>query len=916
MSLYDSTSSIPRPEHPRPDFQRANWVNLNGRWRFVFDPDNVGEQQRWHRVRHPEVEPATGWTPDDPFDAEINVPFPWESALSGIGKTDYLGAAWYQRSFTVPAEWKAGDAWRLRPVLCFGAVDWWAKVWVNGRFAGEHTGGYTPFTLDISEFVEAGTAATITVRAWDNCDADTLLGKQTLDWYTHSSGIWQTVYLEGRPAYVIESLKITPNLPAGSVNFQIGLTESESATEYRVRVHSTTGAFPDAESTVEVSLGASVATLEFSIPEVHAWSPEDPYLYDCTVTATCGDGEADEVTTYFGLRSISRGCWNDNPYEYILLNGRPVYLRGALDQAFYPEGLHTYPTDDAIRNDIQTAKDLGLNMLRCHIKVNDPRYYYWADRLGMLIFYDFPCALAYTETARRNWVKTFYQAIERDYSHPSIIAWILFNETWGLEEHNTPASWNWVRRMVERARSLGDSRLVEDNSPCIYDHVETDINTWHFYIWDYENGRKHMEHVVEQTYPGSTFNYVSSKFPDVPGSEKYVQGIEPLLNSEYAGLAAGDGDHDISYSFKFHTTEMRRHAKICGYVYTELTDIEWEHNGLVNYNRSHKAYGYDAFVPGMSPADINGADFVGCACAPSRTVAPGAQIGFPVFVSHWGDPAMPEATLNWKVTFVDRFGASRTLSEESKTVTPVQFGVIEAGEISVEAPHEPGLLTVGITLQDASGTIRARNYANAEVVASTPLPSYESTDTGHVLRIRPGEYTASSWKSPAVGPHGSKFGGNGKGWVEYEVELPESLDLTAIKGISLRFEAGARTAEQRRGWHRYNWYKGVAYPQTEETKIPSDATIHIAGETVANITLPDDPADSRGVLSCRDNERFELASYGYLTDVTVDSEVAAKVLGNVQDGRLRVRFETEGGLNLYGERLGAYPIGVMVILQA
>jgi beta-galactosidase/beta-glucuronidase len=215
---------IPRPEHPRPDFMRQPWLNLNGRWRFTFDPHNVGEQRRWYRLPHPEVALAQGGDVpplllaasrqgeggvaqpfvEDPFGLEITVPFPWESRLSGLSAKEYKGAAWYQRSLEVPSEWAQADTgdgplrWRRRPYLCFGAVDWHARVWVNGRFAGEHSGGYTPFSLDIGRFVQPGGLATLTVRAYDACDADTLLGKQTYDWYTPSSGIWQTVWLEGR----------------------------------------------------------------------------------------------------------------------------------------------------------------------------------------------------------------------------------------------------------------------------------------------------------------------------------------------------------------------------------------------------------------------------------------------------------------------------------------------------------------------------------------------------------------------------------------------------------------------------------------------------------------------------------------------------------------------------------------------
>jgi hypothetical protein len=283
---------------------------------------------------------------------------------------------------------------------------------------------------------------------------------------------------------------------------------------------------------------------------------------------------------------------------------------------------------------VQLAKDLGLNMLRCHIKINEPRYYYWADKLGVLVMYDIPSASAYTPTARRNWEQTFRDAIARDYSHPSIFSWILFNETWGLEEHQTSASWNWVAEMFDLCKSLDQTRLVEDNSACLYDHVKTDINTWHHYITDYDRARRFVERIEAQVYEGSPFNYVG-RFQHVAEAGEFKQGTEPFLNSEYAGLGASGGDKDISYSFKFLTSDLRRHDKVCGYVYTGTCRHRVGAQRLRQLRPDQKEFGYEAFVPGMTIADLNGADFVGLDCAPCQTLAPGATFAAPVFISHW-----------------------------------------------------------------------------------------------------------------------------------------------------------------------------------------------------------------------------------------------------------------------------------------
>ncbi|HXI19033.1 MAG TPA: glycoside hydrolase family 2 TIM barrel-domain containing protein, partial [Chloroflexota bacterium] len=608
----------------------------------------------------------------------------------------------------------AGVRWALRPYLCFGAVDWSARVWVNGRFAGEHSGGFTPFALDLSHLVRPGRPATLTVRAWDTSSADTPLGKQVERWYTHSGGIWQTVWLEGRPAAHLTKVHVTPHLEEGAATFEIGVRHDGhgsggahdghgGGSDYRVRITSADGSFPEVVETVTLTdvadvadvagvdggagvaggaargtdAGGKLVRVRVSVPSARAWSPEDPHLYECSVTLSGAGQPDDRVETYFGLRSVSTGRWDGKPYEYVFLNGEPVYLRGALDQAFHPDGVYSYPTDDAIRADVQAAKDLGLNMLRCHIKVNDPRYYYWCDKLGVLMMYDLPSCDVYTPTARANWEATFRESLERDYSHPSIFSWILFNETWGLEEHQTPASWAWVKEMYLMAKSLDSTRLVEDNSTNKYDHVLTDLNSWHFYIDNYRRARHHVSRVVAQTEEGGGYNYVGRLYGHVAGAGDYTQASRPLLNSEYAALGARGGDVDISYSFKFLTTELRRHDKICGYVYTELSDIEWEHNGFLNYDRTWKEFGYDNFVDGMTVADLNAADFVGLDTPPCRTLPPGHEYIAPVFFSHWDSRALERATLHWRVTAVDRMSVSVVVDEGQRVIAPRRFGVAE-----------------------------------------------------------------------------------------------------------------------------------------------------------------------------------------------------------------------------------------------
>lgn len=891
-------SSILRPEHPDPRFQRAQWLNLNGPWQFAFDPNLIGEQARWYLQNRYSQPPLYGTR----FRIEqkpltINVPFPWESPLSGVTRPDYKGAGWYEREFTVPAAWTG-----LTPFLNFGAIDWHARVWINGRIAAEHDNGYLPFSIDLSKFVQPGESAVVTVRAYDIAEVTTLVGKQVPWWYTHSSGIWQTVWLEGRAPSHLTAIRFEPDVAQEQVTVKLELQVAQAGS-YTVQVISHDNAF--APVTVQRDLRAGRQPVHFTlpVPSPKLWSPDSPYLYevDVTLTPTAG-GVGDTVSTYFGMRTVSRGTWGENQYEYIFLNGEPVYLRGALDQAFHPAGLHAYPSDDVIRGDIQLAKDLGLNMLRCHIKINDPRYYYWADKLGLLIFYDIPCADLDTPEMRRTIETTVPAAIARDYNSPSIIAWIIFNETWGLTNHDRGDSHRWVRKMYLETKKLDPTRLVEDNSPCHYNHVDSDINSWHFYINNYQQVRQHVQRVVDQTYPGSSFNYVGQN--DL--GDNFVQSTAPLMNSEYGGIAANSGDQDIAWCFKYQTSELRRHAKICGYVYTELDDIEWEHNGFVNYDRSAKSFGYDFFVEGMTVADLNSADFVGLDAPPCQTLTAGSSFSAPLFVSNWGAP-IGAGRVHWQLDLIDKLGGRGTVQQGTIDVTLTRFGVTDLGVLAITLPNQPGLATIALRLEDAQGQIRHRNYVNVEVIATSSVPAQET-----IITFAPGHFADCSWPQPFAAPDGSKFAAGGSGWVEYLVALPAAL--TSANTLRLLFEAGARAGGRKIDWPQKTF--GINYPQTEPDKqTPSDVVVTINGVDVGSIHLPDDPADARGVLS--HYRQIDPGSYGFLNEIVVAGDALA-ALGQQPELRIRFTVPADGvnrnGFALFGETLGGYPVGPTILI--
>ena len=583
-------------------------------------------------------------------------------------------------------------------------------------------------------------------------------------------------------------------------------------------------------------------------------------------------------------------------YQYIYLNNRPIYLLGALNQSFNPEGVYTFLTDEAIRRDVERAKEFGFNFLRLHIKVDEPRLYYWADKLGLLFMCDIPNFGDYTEKAKARSEQTLRGNIARDYNHPSIISWCNFNETWGLggrEYKEMHERQEWVREMYHLAKSLDTTRLIEDNSPCLYDHVETDINSWHFYINDYERAKEHIANVVEETYPGSAFNYAGGN----------VQSDAPLINSEYGGISAGAGDKDISWCFKYLTNELRLHPKICGYIYTELQDIEWEHNGFMNYDRSIKAFGYDYL-------DINTLDFIAIDYPPGTTVTPGEKIKADIYTSHFSHKTITGATLHWQLDTMS-VGAglpspyiTRGCVSGSVDIPFPQYQVENVHQLELTMPDvHPAVGTLHVWATDGTGAVVARNFINFEHFVEVPVggvsnPEFRS-DSGLVsINYAPGDASKSSWA--LVGGNSDSrflnehlFSAEGSGYIEYEIALPEGIDPTNPTEMELIFEASSSNGGAR---------------QTEPEKYPSDVTISVNGVEIETIRIPDCPADARGVLSYIHGQP---GNYGYLYRVKVDPSLVFEREADTLTVRYEVKADAaaKGGFALYGVRMGRYPTG-------
>ncbi|MGD8867425.1 MAG: glycoside hydrolase family 2 TIM barrel-domain containing protein [Gemmatimonadales bacterium] len=523
-------AGVPHPEYPRPQLRRERWSNLNGRWDFAVRDSAAGVPETW--------------------DADILVPFPVESQLSGAQRAVSPDErVWYRRTFEAPA--LAADE---RLLLHFGAVDWEARVWVNGMPVGVHRGGYDPFGFEITEALQPGAPQELVVSVWDPTDrGDQPRGKQVLEphsiWYTAVTGIWQTVWLEPVPATYVRALTIVPDAEASGVTVTADVAGAGPGARVRVSLES------DGESVGSVS-GAAGDALMVTLDDPRRWSPDDPFLYDVAVRLESGD----EVRSYVGLRSVALGRDADG-YQRLLLNGDPLFQFGLLDQGWWPDGLYTAPTDEALRFDIETTKRLGYNTIRKHVKVEPARWYYHADRLGVLVWQDMPSGDNESEASREQFAHELEHLVAARRNHPAIVMWVPFNEGWG--QHDT-------ERYVERLRALDPSRLV-DNASGWTDAGVGDVHDVH-------------------SYPGPGM-------PD-PGERAAVLG-------EFGGLGLPLAGHtwveEGNWGYRgFETPE----ALIAGYrgllhrlhpligeglaaaIYTQTTDVEVEVNGIMTYDRA------------------------------------------------------------------------------------------------------------------------------------------------------------------------------------------------------------------------------------------------------------------------------------------------------------------------------------------
>lgn len=571
---------LPRGEYPRPQFRRDDWLCLNGTWGFEIDRADSGLERGLR---------------DNPLTGEITVPFCPESALSGVGDIDFMRAVWYRRTIDIPADW-AGR----RVHLHFGAVDYDTTVWVDGEEVGRHRGGFTPFTCDIGERTGS---VTVVLRARDPERSAQARGKQSRRYekyacnYTRTTGIWQTVWAEPVPELHLRRARITPDVAAGA--FWIEQPISGNKPGYQVRAVLSDGKGEVVSATVRADLDlAPRLALQIPADRQRLWSPADPHLYALRLELLDGSGSVvDSFDSYAGLRSVSIDG------VAVKINGEPIFQRLVLDQGYYPDGVMTAPTDAALKRDIELSMAAGFNGARLHQKVFEERFLYHADKLGYLVwgeFGDWGCNEAefsrYSGTDYQkpdaSYVTQWLEALERDYSHPSIIGWCPLNET-----HQPIADWITVlddvtRGMYLATKAFDTSRPVIDSSGYSHRVRGADIYDSHNYEQDPDKFASAMAGLAD----GKPF--ANGENFSVP----YVG--QPYFCSEFGGIwwqpKASEDDYSWGYGDRPKSIDefYDRFTRLCavlldnplmfGYCYTQLTDVHQEQNGIYDFDRSEK----------------------------------------------------------------------------------------------------------------------------------------------------------------------------------------------------------------------------------------------------------------------------------------------------------------------------------------
>ncbi len=910
-SQMKSNETIPLPEHPRPDFMRSEWVNLNGYWDFKFDKENIGETQKWFE------DPSS-------FNKKILVPFPWGSKLSEVAPESDI--AWYARKVKIPESWK-----NKRIFVVVGASDYATTGWVNGKQIGSNRGGYTPFEFELTSNLNWDSEQNLVFKVDDSKLPYKLEGKQG---YGDVKGFWQTVYLEARGSNFADLVHFTPDIDNNKAKLEISFNQPVGKNSL-VKVKFNTGNVQT--FTAKVKKGSQTAHLEIPIPNKHLWDLDDPFLYETEVSLSAEGKDLDLVASYFGMRKISATKLPGSEHPYIALNNKPIYLQLTLDQSYHPDGFYTFPSDEFMRNEILMSKRIGLNGNRIHIKVEVPRKLYWADRLGLLIMADVPNSWGDPDDAMfRESEFTMRGMIKRDYNHPSVFSWVLFNETWSLASRkNGKRGYQTetqvrVAELYKKAKSLDQSRFVEDNSPCNNDHVITDLNSWHAYLpgcdW-----KKMLDDIDAKTFAGSKWNYIGDN----------VQGNQPTLNSECGNVWGYDGSTgDIDWSWDYHImmNEFRMHPKMCGWLYTEHHDVINEWNGYYRFDRTQKFTGIENLMPGMTLNDLHNPYYLSTGSEICTNVEPSAKVDVPLYLSVLNDKlAATNLTIKAELCGWDALGRFEIYSNYSHNAPYTPWMTKDIGKLAIQMPEKRSVAVLRMTLETASGQVLARNFTTFNVSNGQSPRNETITKDGKqitLLRFAPNTFTDSKWTQKQWNVlDGLKVNGAGSGFFEYQVALPGGIKADQLASVRLMAEVSAKQlfGKDKEGANLiagdYMLGQGTvdptrnknSYPMTDEKKFPSMVRIIVNNSCIGTFTLEDDPADHRGILSWnsqkKDKTLKEAGSYGYL----VEANIPTALLKESEGKTLKIRFEVDTalprGLAIYGENFGRYPLDPTICFE-
>ncbi len=570
-----------RNEYPRPQLVRKDWLNLNGSWDFSFDDDQIGLKEKWYK--------------NFPEGRKISVPFAYQTALSGIHDSSFRDIVWYRRMVALPKDWQGKQI-----LLHFGAVDYRAWVYVNGELAIFHEGGNTPFFTNTTHLLDPSrNEQEIVVRVEDPSEDVTIpRGKQYWHeksesiFYTRTTGIWQTVWMEAVEETRIGSIRWTPQIDRGDIELEFDV-DGLIATELSLQVDiSFKGQLVVSDRTLILE---RYTKRSFNLrnrftdrSNIHGggwyWSPEHPNLFDVTLTLRAGEQVLDQADSYFGMRKVSIV---DGKF---FLNNMPYYQKLVLDQGYFPEGLLTAPSEEAHKLDIELAKEMGFNGARKHQKVEDPRYLYWADRLGFLVWGEMANCSEYSEEAARRLAAEWFDVVKRDYSHPSVVVWVPLNESWGISRvGHEKQQQDHATSMYYLTKSVDTTRPVLSNEG--WEHTISDICGIHNYCSAEE---------IEKAYQTTTAAIAATPAGRLIYAQGYEYRGEPIMITEYGGIAyradqtegwgysAVQTPDDLIEEYRKVTEAIIKSPVIQGFCYTQLTDVEQEINGLLTYDRKPK----------------------------------------------------------------------------------------------------------------------------------------------------------------------------------------------------------------------------------------------------------------------------------------------------------------------------------------